>query len=113
MCASFLYVVVCYLSVCMYIGQCFSGYDVTSSCVLSLSPSHSLPHSLPPLPLHRFSEQFHTVERTLCSVPPSPLSQWSDNDEEVIIDVFTSSADQEHYTIEVNPVEDAVMRWVT
>ena len=86
---------------------------VMSSCVeYSLSPAFLSFLSLP-LPLHRFSEQFHTVERTLCSVPPSPLSQWGDNDEEVIIDVFTSSPDQEHYTIEVNPVEDAVMRWVT
>ena len=85
-------------------------------CSLSLAflPSLSLSLSLPsPLSLHRFSEQFHTVERTLCSVPPSPLSQWGDDEDEVIIDVFTSSPDQEHYTIEVNPVEDAVMRWVT
>ena len=80
---------------------------MVSSCVES-----SLSLSLP-LSLHRFSEQFHTVERTLCSVPPSPLSRWEDDEDEVIIDVFTSSKDQEHYAIELNPVEDAVMRWVT
>ena len=49
----------------------------------------------------------------MCSVPPSPLSRWEDDEDEVIIDVFTSSKDQEHYAIELNPVEDAVMRWVT
>ena len=100
---------------------CLHVLDLLSplpSSPLSLSPPLTLPPPLSlslslPLSLHRFSEQFHTVERTLCSVPPSPLSRWEDDEDEVIIDVFTSSKDQEHYTIEVNPVEDAVMRWVT
>ena len=58
----------------------------------------------------RFSQLFYSVERTLCSVPPLPLSQWGQEEGEVIIDVFTSSTSGENYTIEVTPVEDAVLR---
>ena len=58
----------------------------------------------------RFSQLFYSVERTLCSVSPLPLSQWEQEEGEVIIDVFTSSTSGENYTIEVTPVEDAVLR---
>ena len=43
-----------------------------------------------------------------------PLSEWMDEGEEIIIDVFTSSTGEESYTMEVTPVEleDTVMKWV-
>ena len=53
---------------------------------------------------------FHTVERILCSVPPSPLSWWKDEEEEFIIDVFTSSSEEESYNVDVTPVEDTVLK---
>ena len=58
----------------------------------------------------RISELFYNVERHLCSVPPSPLSEWVEG--EIIIDVFTSSTTPEDYTIEVTPVEDAMLRYI-
>ena len=58
----------------------------------------------------RFSQQFYRVERTLCNVPLLSLSRWGQEEGEVIIDVFTSSASGENYTIEVTPVEDAELK---
>ena len=46
------------------------------------------------------------MERTLCRVSPLSLSQWGQEEGEVIIDVFTSNTSVENYTIEVTPVED-------
>ena len=60
----------------------------------------------------RIPQLFYSVERILCTVPPLPLSQWGDEGEEIIIDVFTSSTGEESYTMEVTPVEDTVMKWV-
>ena len=58
----------------------------------------------------RISESFYNVERHLCNVPPLPLSEWVEG--EIIIDVFTSSTTPEDYTIEVTPVEDAMLRYI-
>ena len=62
--------------------------------------------------ISRISQLFYSVERILCTVPPLPLSEWMNEGEEIIIDVFTSSTGEESYTMEVTPVEDTVMKWV-
>ena len=60
----------------------------------------------------RISQLFYSIERILCTVTPLPLSEWGDEKEEIIIDVFTSSTGEESYTMEMTPVEDTVMKWV-
>ena len=80
----------------------YLGYQGARLCIFAFNVDYVL-DSFPA----QFSQR---VERTLCSAPPSRLSQWGEEGEEVIIDVFTSSSDKQNYTIEVIPVEQSELK---